>query len=321
MAQLHLLDAYLGKIESTGRAARSVRARPGSSSERGPVQQQRTPSAPKSLSGEEACRVAISIHLEGGDLISDIISDGAPSLLQSRSLAEIIHAAYANAVKAGSTRTGLSPGNYKKSRLPRTTPGHLPQTATALERLHQAIGAAAAQAPSAGGGAFASGNPKASARSTRSLCSGRMVLVYLYPSDLSDIEWQGVFALLAANPLPLLIVTLPFSPPAAVTGRRPPGPGRISNLATRHRVPGILVDCDDAVALYRVATESFGRIRSGDGAVLLECGRVPGSSTALHPQGALDKLRQTLLERELVKPGWFERIENAFQQRLRDADR
>lgn len=36
-------------------------------------------------------------------------------------------------------------------------------------------------------------------------------------------------------------------------------------------MPGIPVDITDAVALYRVAQESIGRTRGGDGPVLIEC--------------------------------------------------
>ena len=45
----------------------------------------------------------------------------------------------------------------------------------------------------------------------------------------------------------------------------------VSKIAKACQVPGIAVEASDAIALYRVAQESLGRLRGGGGPVLIEC--------------------------------------------------
>jgi TPP-dependent pyruvate/acetoin dehydrogenase alpha subunit len=72
-------------------------------------------------------------------------------------------------------------------------------------------------------------------------------------------------------------------------------------------VPGIPVDAGDAVALYRVAQESMGRTRGGDGPVLIECVgyRADGRDRA----AAVDPLAQMqafLLNRKVCTKAWLD---------------
>ncbi len=93
----------------------------------------------------------------------------------------------------------------------------------------------------------------------------------------------------------------------------------MSALAQGCGVPAIVVDADDAVAIYRVAQESIGHARIGGGAALMEC--VP-----FVMEGAAGKVRVTEdaiagLERHLVQRGiatraWMEREAKAFAKRV-----
>ncbi len=254
-----------------------------------------------SFAGEEACRATTTVHLAAGDLISDNGPTHATDLLRARPLAEILHSAYSE-VLGKSRRPAASTVQAGSPSKPRATANQLPQADSALSRLHLAIGAAAAL----------------KAAKTSPQQPGRLVLAYVSAAELSAAEWKPLFALIAASSLPILLVVLPPQPHAHGSQ---PSAGTVSHLATRSGVPGILVDSDDPIALYRVATESFGRIRGGDGAVLIECCRLPQRTGHHEPLDALGKLRQTLLERHLATPAWFDRAELAFSERLQAADR
>lgn len=289
MAQLRLLDERLSQIKRRPKAHAATLS---------------------GSNGEEACRATTAIHLAAGDLISDNGPTHATDLLRARPLAEILHSAYSEALgRAHKPSAHLRKAASASKRS--TNVAHLPQPASVLNRLHMALGAAAAL--------------KAAQTSSRQRTSprepGSLVLAYASASDLAADDWQPLFALIAASSLPILLVVLPPGPDA---GRSRAEAGTLSHLATRSGVPGILVDSDDPIALYRVATESFGRIRGGDGAVLIECCRLPQSPGHRHPRGehdALERLRHTLLERRLATPAWFERTRRAFRERLQAADR
>ncbi len=254
-----------------------------------------------SFAGEEACRATTTVHLAAGDLISDNGPTHATDLLRARPLAEILHSAYSEVLSSVRRPAALTVQAGSASRL-RTTANQLPQADSALSRLHLAIGAAAALQAA-----------KTSPQQPR-----RLVLAFVSSAELSAAEWKPLLSLIAASSLPILLIVLPPQPHAS--GSHPPA-GAVSHLATRSGVPGILVDSDDPIALYRVATESFGRIRGGDGAVLIECCRLPQRTGHREPLDALGKLRQTLLERHLATPAWFDRAERVFSDRLHTADR
>ena len=93
-----------------------------------------------------------------------------------------------------------------------------------------------------------------------------VVVVYSRPGEVSPAIWRKALTFAAEQLLPVVFVVLPAA------GRRGgAGPGAMSAVASRHGVPGMAVDADDAVALYRVAQEAIGRARIGGGAALMEC--------------------------------------------------
>jgi TPP-dependent pyruvate/acetoin dehydrogenase alpha subunit len=86
-------------------------------------------------------------------------------------------------------------------------------------------------------------------------------------------------------------------------------------------VPGIPVDAGDAVALYRVAQESLGRTRGGDGPVLIECVAYPmEGSRGGAPADPLVQLEKFLLDRKVCSKAWLERAGNEMRRRIAAAN-
>jgi acetoin:2,6-dichlorophenolindophenol oxidoreductase subunit alpha len=92
----------------------------------------------------------------------------------------------------------------------------------------------------------------------------------------------------------------------------------ISALALRCGVPGIAVDGNDAVAIYRVSQESIGRARTGDGAAVMEC--IPFVVAGMKhkrgedPHDAVAGMERYMLPRKVVTPAWMEREARTFAQ-------
>lgn len=118
----------------------------------------------------------------------------------------------------------------------------LPAMAVATERLLMAVGAAVAL--KAGG-------------------KGPVLLVLAESGEMPTAAWKQMLGFVARLELPMLFAMLPGS---AKAGRQ----GEVSAKCAGWGVPGFPVDVDDAVAMYRVVQESLGRLRAGEGPVLLE---------------------------------------------------
>lgn len=118
----------------------------------------------------------------------------------------------------------------------------LPAMAVTTERLLMAVGAAVAL--KAGG-------------------KGPVLLVLSETGEMPLAAWKQMLGFVARLELPMLFAVLP----GAVKGARQ---GELSAKSAARGVPGFPVDADDAVAMYRVVQESLGRLRAGEGPVLLE---------------------------------------------------
>ncbi len=91
----------------------------------------------------------------------------------------------------------------------------------------------------------------------------------------------------------------------------------LSDKARRWGVPGIPVDAGDAVAVYRVAQESMGRIRGGDGPVLIEC--LEFSHPAKGKEVAVDPLVQLgdiLVRRNVCTKAWRQKAGDRLRRRI-----
>lgn len=82
-------------------------------------------------------------------------------------------------------------------------------------------------------------------------------------------------------------------------------------------LPGIPVDGNDVIAIYRVAQEAVTRARRGGGPTLIDCKPWPLQGKA-NPVG---KLEETLARRGLLRPDQKQRTLAAFAARLRDAEK
>ena len=94
-----------------------------------------------------------------------------------------------------------------------------------------------------------------------------VVIAYVRRDSLSERDWRRVLSLGIGVGTASDFCGAAF----ASAARRQRTAANLSDDARRWGVPGIPVDAGDAVALYRVAQESLGRIRGGDGPVLIEC--------------------------------------------------
>jgi pyruvate dehydrogenase E1 component alpha subunit len=85
-----------------------------------------------------------------------------------------------------------------------------------------------------------------------------------------------------------------------------PGRKSLSAEACRFGLPGIVVDCEDAVAIYRVASEALAHARRGNGPTLIECRRwrvVRGTQT-VRGSGAVRAMERYLASKGL----WSSRL-------------
>jgi TPP-dependent pyruvate/acetoin dehydrogenase alpha subunit len=131
-------------------------------------------------------------------------------------------------------------------------------------------------------------------------------VVYVLPGEVPAALWRKVLGFAVAQVLPIFFVVLPGAQGAKV--------GAVSALAHECTVPGISVDGDDAVAIYRVAQESIGRARIGGGAVVMEC--VPFVVKGKKGEDAIAGMERYLLQRGVVTKGWMEREARGFGRRL-----
>jgi TPP-dependent pyruvate/acetoin dehydrogenase alpha subunit len=142
-----------------------------------------------------------------------------------------------------------------------------------------------------------------------------VVIAYIRKDELSDTAYRCILKPAAANELPIIFVVLPRAGNPRLGDSVP----HISRVAGKAGVPGIPVDACDSVALYRVAQESFGRTRGGDGPVLIECIRwkVSGAQAAASSADPIEHLAQFMAGRKISTPAWFKRVEITASKRLK----
>jgi TPP-dependent pyruvate/acetoin dehydrogenase alpha subunit len=138
---------------------------------------------------------------------------------------------------------------------------------------------------------------------------GNVVVVYALPEQVPAALWRKVLTFAHTHELPMLFVVLP---PARSKGKVT----GVSAIAQRCRVPGIPVDADDAVAIYRVAQESIGHSRIGGGPALMECIPFVVADRAAKRADPIAGLAGYLLERRVAKQSWIDREAKAFAKRL-----
>jgi TPP-dependent pyruvate/acetoin dehydrogenase alpha subunit len=234
-----------------------------------------------SVRGQEAARVSTVIDLLPGDLVSDSQPGFVMDLLtgtKTNSLLERV-ATLSSGKKTKKARTSVVSGRL------------LPWIDDPGERLRMSMGAAL---------------------SFKVLGRPHVVVAYVRHGSVSKGDWRRILSLASKLELPVIFIVLP-SAKRQKTGDHE----NLSNEARRWGVPGIPVDAADAVALYRVAQESLGRSRGGDGPILIEClaflKKAKGRDTAPDP---LVLLADSLVRRNICTKAWLEKTGNGLRRRI-----
>jgi len=142
----------------------------------------------------------------------------------------------------------------------------------------------------------------------KTLKRANIVVAYVQGREATGGVWRRTLTLAAKLDLPMIFVILPE------------GEGKSKNISRKARscgIPGIPVDANDAVALYRVTQESVGRTRGGDGPVVIECViyRLKGKQRIPAPD-PIAQMKEFLLARKVSDQAWMARVEESFRKRL-----
>ena len=156
----------------------------------------------------------------------------------------------------------------------------LPAAADPTDRISMVIGAGLALRP-------ASGLRRSARRRPGAVC-----VCFFHGADLPAAVWRRTLRFASDHRVPILFVVVP--------GERPGRTGLLSGSSAKLGIPGFPVDAGDAVAMYRVVQESLGRLRAGDGPVLIEA--VPWNFGPDRGTAAEDRLRAQLTERGVAVP-------------------
>jgi pyruvate dehydrogenase E1 component alpha subunit len=231
--------------------------------------------------GLEACFVSTTLDLGPEDLVSDALQSHALDFLRGEAAEQVLHPD--RRLRAAGTLANCGAA----TRLTAPSAGQ--------ERLWAAVGAAAT---------LKANSLRSSAR------DGTVLVCYMRSGEAQPAVWAKALAYVSANKLPLLFVVLP--------GGKPQGSrtGQMAALALRCHIPGMPVDQDDAVALYRVSQEAIGHARIGGGGALIECVRYVVEGTKTPKSDAIYGLGQYMLHRHVADARWLDREANSFRKRI-----
>jgi TPP-dependent pyruvate/acetoin dehydrogenase alpha subunit len=241
----------------------------------------------RSIAGLEACLVSPAVDLGPGDLVSDVLAGGAIDFLRGATLTAV-----------------LQPGLVTKKRGVHADCGaaaRLPNPADVAERIWSALGAAAALK------ALAANRKTAATEEAQQI---GVVVVYVLPDQVPGALLRKSLTFAREKALPVLFVVLPSAPARGSKGST----SAVSPIALRCGVPGMPVDAEDAVAIYRVAQESIGHARIGGGPALIEAVQfvVEGSKKRGPAHYAVSGLEQYILQRGVATRAWMDREAASF---------
>jgi TPP-dependent pyruvate/acetoin dehydrogenase alpha subunit len=231
-----------------------------------------------STRGEEACRVSMAIGLEAGDLVSDAAAGVAIGLVAGVGVGTLLR------------RVGRGSSSSKATDV--AARREMPWIEDVEDRLRMAIGAAL---------------------SFKVLQRANVVVAFVREGEVSKGAWRRMLGLAAKLELPIVFVVLPQALGKKAKRR---GVGDLCGLARGCGVPGIPVDASDAVALYRVAQESMGRLRGGDGPVLVECVAFRAEGKRGGVVDPLELMRGFLVGRRVCSAAWMDRAGDAARRRI-----
>jgi hypothetical protein len=246
--------------------------------------------------GLEACLVSPVVDLGPGDLVSDMLAGEVVEFLRRGPI-----------VRAQKPKPRVLAADCGLA-------ARLPDAPSVADRVWMALGAAAAlKAEASRPRTETDTDTDAEAATAPQL---GVVVVYLQPGELPTALWQKALTFAAEQQLPVVFVV----PPLAQTkdSKVPAKMGAVSGTALRCGVPGIAVDADDAVAIYRVAQESVVHARIGGGPALLECvpfATVPATAKRTPVSDAIAGLEDYMLHRKVATRAWMEREAKLFARR------
>jgi TPP-dependent pyruvate/acetoin dehydrogenase alpha subunit len=237
--------------------------------------------------GMEPALVSTSVDLGANDFVSDAVSSGVVDFLRGAPLKSLLQQNVKGKKGTFLARCGSAQPLAKPSGV--------------TERLWIALGAAAA---------IEASHSRRKREADADDCQRGVAVVYVRRDELSTSAWRPILSFASEAELPILFVVLP----AAIRAK---GGRLISPFAVKNGVPGIAVDGNDAVAIYRVAQESIGRARAGGGAALIECvdfaiDRTTQTKTAT--EDAIAKLAEYMLSRRVVTQAWMNRERKTFEK-------
>ncbi len=226
--------------------------------------------------GQEACRVSTAIELGPGDLVSDAQQGVVMDLVLGAEVGSVL-------------KRVAAPGSRSRTAEIGAGSRQLPWIEDVDDRLRMALGAALA---------------------FKTLKQANLVVAYVRHRDAGGGRWRRILTLAAELELPTIFVVLP-----EVAGKKKQraGLGHVSAKARSCGVPGMPVDSSDAVALYRVAQESIGRIRGGGGPVVIDCVADRTQGKTLDP---IVQLNRFLLGKKVCTPAWLDHAGDAFRERI-----
>ncbi|WP_213806787.1 thiamine pyrophosphate-dependent enzyme [Granulicella sp. dw_53] len=235
----------------------------------------------KSTNGQEACRVSVTQGLGDGDVVLDSQPGELMEYLLGAKLSEILRRL------SGDTKSKQAKSTGETKPLPT---GLLPFVKEAEERLFAGLGAALL---------------------LKRLNRPNGVVIFVEHKEVSNGTWRRAFTLAAAQNLSVIFVLL-----AGAKLGKDKGKAGVSDIALSCGVPGIPVDASDAVALYRVAQETMGRIRSGEGAVLIEGIPFPAPGEDRAIADPVAAMKASLLQRQIATEEWIAGVEKEFRRQL-----
>jgi TPP-dependent pyruvate/acetoin dehydrogenase alpha subunit len=164
----------------------------------------------------------------------------------------------------------------------------------------------------------------------------RGVVVAFSPDDSASRRsslqaWDEALALARAQYLPILFVVQCVPRGASTRLKERANSKDLSSRAQRHGFPGIPVDGNDVVAVYRVAYESLERARRGGGPTLIECKTYsyddqakPSHKEKSRSQGSVDGwgrdpiqyMERYLSRKGLFAEAWKNQVAGEFARRL-----
>jgi TPP-dependent pyruvate/acetoin dehydrogenase alpha subunit len=127
--------------------------------------------------------------------------------------------------------------------------------------------------------------------------------------------WHKTLTLSAGHRLPMIFVVENNSRVKSAGARG--DWDDFTRKAQSYGLPGITVDGNDVVAVYRVAHESLERIRQGDGPVLIEAtGYRQTDQTGRGEHDPLTRMEAYLAAKKLFHPRWKNRLVEKFSLEL-----